>query len=125
MAPAVITVSLTLPQIITLSNQLIKLDTSFIIENVQSVDGTLSLKRSTNNGDFIFLCTYSINTDSINELSLTPNLTWVDQPSPGSHVYEASVTLSQASLNNFGSRSLNAIVFDDTKVPKLFCAQEK
>ncbi|MDP5276554.1 hypothetical protein [Chengkuizengella axinellae] len=113
MAPSVITVTLTLPDIRTHRGSKVKLDTVFSVENVMNATGTLSFRRSTNNGVFQTIVTVEIDADGSDVI--LPNLTWVDEPPSGCHIYEAVLTLSLVVTSDFQSRAFNAIVFDPSK----------
>lgn len=119
---------LTLEPIATLSGDEVKLDsmvelsiTTTAIVSVLTLTGiTYRLERSTNGGAFTTLATLDIEpifpVSTSATTTLFPNLTWVDRPGVGTHVYRIVIETNGTTLSTFISaitaetRALNALV---------------
>lgn len=123
-----VTEVLRLQPITTLSNDRVKLDSMVELElsllgittGVSLTGITYRLERSTNGGAFTMVTELDIEsllpilTVAVNT-TLIPNLTWVDTPSIGTHIYRIVIEASGSVLNVLSSitaetRALNALV---------------
>jgi hypothetical protein len=118
-------VVLTLEPIATLSGDEVKLDSMVELELLSAAGtmGTINisgieyvLQRSTNGGGFIDLAQLDINTQITGAATVTlyPNLTWVDVPGVGTHIYRVVIRINAALpiglVINAETRALNALV---------------
>jgi hypothetical protein len=115
-------VVLTLEPIVTLSEDEVKLDSMVelaitsanagVTTNVTGV--TYVLQRSSNGGAFIDLAQLDIDTQITGAATVTefPNLTWVDVPGVGTHVYRVVINVPTIAGITFSAetRALNALV---------------
>jgi hypothetical protein len=115
-------VVLTLGPIVTLSGDEVKLDsivelaiTSANAGVTTDVTGvTYVLQRSTNGGAFVDLAQLDVDTQITGAATVTefPNLTWVDVPGVGTHVYRVVINVPTIAGITFSAetRALNALV---------------
>ncbi|GAJ41708.1 hypothetical protein [Saccharococcus caldoxylosilyticus] len=115
-------VVLTLEPIATLSGDEVKLDsmvelaiTSANAGVTTNVTGaTYILQRSTNGGVFVDLAQLDIDTQITDAATVTlyPNLTWVDVPGVGTHVYRVVINVAAIAGITYSAetRALNALV---------------
>jgi hypothetical protein len=120
-------VVLTLGPIVTLSGDEVKLDSmvelaiSSVNEppTITNVRGTTYvLQRSSNGGPFVDLAQLDVDTQITNTatvadvITLYPNLTWVDVPGVGTHVYRVVINVAAIAGVTYSAetRALNALV---------------
>ncbi|MDP5276556.1 hypothetical protein [Chengkuizengella axinellae] len=115
-------VTLTLPEIKAKKGAKIKLDSTFTaLITMESSGATLTYTRSTNNGPHEIII--RVNVDITVDDPILPNLTWVDEPINGCHIYKATLVIENVSAT-FNARAFNAIVFDESnKIPRLVNTQ--
>jgi predicted RecA/RadA family phage recombinase len=115
-------VVLTLEPIATLSGDEVKLDSMVelaitsanagVTTNVSG--GSYVLQRSTNGGAFVDLAQLDIDTQitGADTVTLYPNLTWVDVPGVGTHVYRVVINVAAIAGITYSAetRALNALV---------------
>jgi hypothetical protein len=115
-------VVLTLGPIVTLSGDEVKLDSivelaitsanAGVTTNVTGV--TYVLQRSTNGGAFVDLAQLDVDTQITGAATVTlyPNLTWVDVPSVGTHIYRVVINVATITGVTYTAetRALNALV---------------
>jgi hypothetical protein len=116
-------VVLTLEPIATLSGDEVKLDSivelaitsanaAGVVTNVTGV--TYVLQRSTNGGAFVDLAQLDVDTQITGTATVTeyPNLTWVDVPGVGTHIYRVVINVATIAGITYTAetRALNALV---------------
>ncbi|WP_457786405.1 hypothetical protein [Geobacillus sp. Geo 8.1] len=123
---------LTLQPIATLSNDRVKLDSMVELELTLAVSAastgltgiTYRLERSTNGGAFVTLADLDVELlvpalSAPTTTTLFPNLTWVDVPGVGTHVYRIVIETDGTAIGTAitaltaETRALNALVVRD------------